>query len=184
MVQYEVIACPTSVKGLLNKPRAPIIFLPFTITFLQQGAQLRWLICTCAASMCRKTHAFVVVCHRCLQPWRILDLPWQRIDPKNTEDDCQHKEVHIASCVKRKWTLLLSSVLLLKLHRASACTNKTSNLLWLLIELFFPSSFVSSNPPETNKILQTSPSYWQIRSGLLYLFLGVCGLSPKHFQNP
>lgn len=26
MVQYEVIACSASVKGLLNKPRAPIIF--------------------------------------------------------------------------------------------------------------------------------------------------------------
>lgn len=26
MVQYEVIACSASVRGLLNKPRAPVIF--------------------------------------------------------------------------------------------------------------------------------------------------------------
>lgn len=125
-------------QGTTQQTQSSYYFLPFTITILQQGAQQRWLICRCAATMCRKIHVFVFVCRCCLQPRRILDLPWQRIGPKNTQDDdCQHKEVHIDSSVKMKSTLLLSSVLLLKLHWASVCMNKAPNLMGLLIELFF-----------------------------------------------
>lgn len=122
-------------QGTAQATQSSYYFLPFTITFLQQEAQ-RWLICTCAAAICRKAHVFV--CRCCLQPCRILNLPWQRIGPKNTKDnDCQHKEVHINSCVKIKSVLLLSWVLLLKLHWASACMTKAPNLMWILIELFF-----------------------------------------------
>lgn len=136
MVQYEVIACSASVKGLLNKPRAPIIFCLLLSRSCNKEHNNDDLFARVLPRCVEKIHVFVFVCRCCLQPCRILDLPWQRI--KNTEDDdCQHKEVHIDSSVKMKSMLLLSSVLLLKLHWASVCMNKAPNLMGLLIELFF-----------------------------------------------
>lgn len=47
-------------QGTTPQTQSSYYFLPFTITLLQQGAQQRWLICTCAATMCRKTHQISV----------------------------------------------------------------------------------------------------------------------------
>ena len=173
-------------QGTTLPTQSSCYFLPFTTTFLQQGAQQQWLFCTFAATACRITDVFVFVCHRCLQPWRILDLRWLRTGQKHNMKTVSTKKctsIHVS-----KWNQCFCC------HRF-CCWNSSQDvheqgtkfdvtLDWA----FLFSSFVSSNPSETarpNKTAQTSPFYSQTRQGLfnLFIYFGGWGLSPTHSQS-
>lgn len=56
MVQYEVIACSASIKGLLNKPIAPIIFsLLLSRPCNNEHNKGEFSALHCTATVCRKT---------------------------------------------------------------------------------------------------------------------------------
>lgn len=94
MVQYEVIACSASVKGLLHKPRAPIILCLLRSRSCNKEHNNDDLFARVLPRYVGKATKYPFGCCRCLQPW------WKMSTKNMDDDDCQHKEVHINSCVK------------------------------------------------------------------------------------
>lgn len=98
MVQYEVIACSASVKGLLHKPRAPIIFCLLRSRSCNKEHNNGELFARALPRYGGKPTTFLFVCHRrCLQPRQ--ENEYEKAGKRMTVSTKKRVSIHVSKSI-------------------------------------------------------------------------------------